>query len=708
MTCIVVFPNLPVSNRYVMLKAISLLFVLSFICYTSFSQNPLPDPSETVRSIIESMEESGRLPEDFSDLLDNLALFREKPLNLNQAERADLEKFLFLTDFQVQSLLDYRREHGPFLTLYELQLVIGFDSTTIAFLLPYVSAGDKGTDNRLVAKNIIRKGDHEIFLKEQRVLQTPEGYREMPDSASPGKTSTRYAGSRDRLLVRYRYQVQKRLYCGLTMEKDAGEEFFTGSNPYGFDFYSGYVQINNLGPLKSLLAGDYQVTAGQGLTLGAGSAYGGSFFPSTLYRRPEPLKKYGSTDESLFLRGIAASVAVKNFTLLAFFSLKSLDANITDTLSSGERVFSAFRETTYHRTASEISDEKVISETAVGATIVYKNRWLKIGSTLVRYAYSGTKQKPDELYRKYEFWGNRLLNAGLDYTMSFRKLQLFGETSWGNDAFATLNGALLNAHPLVSFSLLHRYYDPQYYARYSSAVSQNTRPCNENAFYIGSAFHPVRFLNITAYADFVRFPWMTYAVRQPSSGSEFFVQADLMVQKDLSLYLRFLNKSTGMNYTVEDSPVPVMQNQKSNSIRLHIRYTVSQKLQVRSRVEFKTVVADSTEKAEGFMLYQDLVYRFSRIPVQLSMRYMVYRTDNYAARIYAYEDDVLYSYSIPAFFDEGNRSYLMARYDVCKNLTIWLKWGLTVMEDAATLGTGPDEIEGNAKSEAKLQVRLVF
>jgi hypothetical protein len=30
------------------------------------------------------------------------------------------------------------------------------------------------------------------------------------------------------------------------------------------------------------------------------------------------------------------------------------------------------------------------------------------------------------------------------------------------------------------------------------------------------------------------------------------------------------------------------------------------------------------------------------------------------------------------------------------------------MEDAATLGTGPDEIEGNAKSEAKLQVRLVF
>jgi hypothetical protein len=691
-----------------MLKAISFLLVLSVICSVSFSQNPLPDPSETVRSIIESMEESGSLPEDFSDLLDNLAFFRETPLNLNQAEKADLEKFLFLTDFQVQSLLDYRSEHGPLLTLYELQLVIGFDSTTIAYLLPYVLAGDTRTDNRLYAKNIIGRGDHEIILKEQRVLQTPEGYREIPDSIPPGESGTRYAGSRDRLLVRYRYQVQKRLYCGLTMEKDAGEEFFTGSNPYGFDFYSGYAQVNNLGPFKSLVAGDYQVTTGQGLTLGAGSAYGGSLSPSTLYRRQEPLKKYGSADESLFLRGIAASVAVKNVTFLAFFSLKSLDANITDTLSSGEKVFSAFRETGYHRTVSEISDEKVISETATGGSFSYKNRWLKIGSTLVRYAYSGTKQKPDELYRTYEFWGNRLWNAGLDYCMSFRKLQLFGETSWGNNAFATLNGALLNAHPLVSFSLLHRYYDPQYYARYSTAVSQNARPCNENAFYIGSAFHPVRYVKITAYADFIRFPWMTYAARQPSSGSEIFVQADLIPQKNLSFYLRFRNKSSGMNYSAEDSPIPVMQNQKSNSIRLHCSYQVSKNLQLRCRAEYKTVVADSTGKAEGFMLYQDLVYRFSRIPVQLSMRYLFYRTDDYTARIYAYEDDVLYSYSIPALYDEGNRSYLMGRYDVSKNLTLWLKWGITVMDDDITLGTGLDEIEGNAKSELKLQVRWAF
>jgi len=690
-----------------MLKAIPFLLILSFLCAASFSQNPLPDPSETVRSIIESMEETGSLSEDFSDLLDNLAGFIEKPLNLNQAEKEDLEKFMFLTDFQVQSLLDYRHEHGPLFSLYELQLVIGYDSTTIACLLPYITAGDISTDNRLYVKDILRKGEHEVILKEQRVLQTPEGYGEIPDS-SPQEAGARYAGNRDRFLVRYRYHYQKRLYCGLTMEKDAGEEFFTGSNPYGFDFFSGYVQVNDLGPLKSILIGDYQVTTGQGLTLGAGSAYGGSLFPSTLYRRQEPLKKYGSADESLFLRGIAASVAVKRITFLAFLSYKSMDANITDTLSSGEKVFSAFRETGYHRTVSEISDEKVISETALGGSAIYKNRWLKIGSTLVRYIYSGTKEEPDELYRLYEFRGDRLWNAGLDYNVSLRKLQLFGETSYGNDAFATLNGVLLNAHPLVSFSLLHRYYDPRYYARYASAVSQHSRPCNENAFYAGTSFHPVKFLKITAYADLYHFPWMTYSARQPSAGSEFFVQADFIPQKNLSLSLRFRNKMTGINYSAEELPIPVLQNQKSNAIRLHCSYQVSKNLQLRCRAEFKTVVADSTGKADGFMLYQDLVYRFSKIPIQLSMRYMFYRTDDYSARIYAYEDDVLFSYSIPAIYDEGNRSYLVVRYDACKNLTLWLKWGITVMDDADTLGTGLDEIDGNAKSEAKIQVRWTF
>ena len=41
------------------------------------------------------------------------------------------------------------------------------------------------------------------------------------------------------------------------MENDPGEDFFRGDNPQGFDFYSAYVMVNNAGPVKTFLAGDY-------------------------------------------------------------------------------------------------------------------------------------------------------------------------------------------------------------------------------------------------------------------------------------------------------------------------------------------------------------------------------------------------------------------------------------------------------------------
>ena len=691
-----------------MLRAIMVIVILYGIACKGFSQNPMPDPSAAIQSIVESMQEDGRLPEDFADLLDNLGYFRENPLNLNQAGREELEKLIFLTDFQIQSLLDYRKEHGPLLSLYELQLVIGFDSATVASLLPFVRAGELMTDNHLYLSNIMSKGVHELIVKEQRILQTPEGYREIPDSVAPEEAGSRYPGSRDRLLVKYRYHYQKRLLWGLTLEKDAGEEFFAGSNRHGFDFYSGYVQLNDLGPVKSLLVGDYHITAGQGLTLWSGPAFGKSCFPASLYKRQESLNKYGSTDENIFFRGVAASVAVRNLNCLVFISSKPVDANITDTLLSGIREFSTFQQTGYHRTPAEVVDEKAIGETTAGTNLTFRNRWLKIGSTIVAYHYSGMKQQPEDLFRQFEFRGNKLVNAGFDYSLFFQKIRFFGETSWGNRALATLNGILMNPHQRIAFSLLQRYYDPQYYARYAGAVSENSNPCNENALYLGTAFQPFRFWKITAYADFFRFPWMTYTVRQPSSGSDILVQADFNPVKDLVFYFRFRTKSTEVNYTDDDTPMERIENQDNSSIRMHCRYEVNRNLKLQCRVEYKTVSRDSSGNADGFLIYQDLDYRFSGLPVQLSVRYSLYRTDDYASRIYAYEDDVLYSYSIPALFDEGSRSYVLLRYDMNKNLVLWLKWGQTHVDDVSALGSGLDEIQGNNRSEIKLQVRWVF
>ena len=55
------------------------------------------------------------------------------------------------------------------------------------------------------------------------------------------------------------------------------------------------------------------------------------------------------------------------------------------------------------------------------------------------------------------------------------------------------------------------------------------------------------------------------------------------------------------------------------------------------------------------------------------MRYTVYSTDTYSARIYAYERDLLSYYAIPAHFDQGGRTYLLAQYAYKKTVKLQLK-----------------------------------
>jgi len=43
-----------------------------------------------------------------------------------------------------------------------------------------------------------------------------------------------------------------------------------------------------------------------------------------------------------------------------------------------------------------------------------------------------------------------------------------------------------------------------------------------------------------------------------------------------------------------------------------------------------------------------------------------------------------------------------------KNLTFWVKYGITIYSDKETVSSGYTEIQGNQKSEIKLQLRWKF
>ncbi len=112
---------------------------------------------------------------------------------------------------------------------------------------------------------------------------------------------------------------------------------------------------------------------------------------------------------------------------------------------------------------------------------------------------------------------------------------------------------------------------------------------------------------------------------------------------------------------------------------------------------------NSENKESGFLTFMDFIYKPMLANYSGVLRLQYFETDSYDSRIYAYENDVLYSYSIPAFSDKGFRYYLTLNYDLTKKLSFWLRWAQTIYKDKNSIGSGLDEIEGNKRSELKFR-----
>ncbi len=76
---------------------------------------------------------------NFNTLGENLEIFRRNPINLNAADEEELRSLGLLSDPQILSIIAHRTQTGPFLSVYELQAVPGFDLETARALAPYLT-----------------------------------------------------------------------------------------------------------------------------------------------------------------------------------------------------------------------------------------------------------------------------------------------------------------------------------------------------------------------------------------------------------------------------------------------------------------------------------------------------------------------------------------------------------------------------------------
>lgn len=98
-----------------------------------------------------------------------------------------------------------------------------------------------------------------------------------------------------------------------------------------------------------------------------------------------------------------------------------------------------------------------------------------------------------------------------------------------------------------------------------------------------------------------------------------------------------------------------------------------------------------------------------KFPFTFTLRYAVFDTKSYDSRVYAYENDVLYSYSVPALYYKGQRAYFIVNWDITRNFEIWVRVASTIYDNQTQQSVGSlNQIDSNHKTELKLQARLKF
>jgi len=688
-------------HKILILSAL-VLTSLVFLPEKAFGQNTV------IEEIIEEMaNNSSNEDEDYQSIVDDLSFLLENPLNLNDANIESLEKLHFLSEFQIENLLEYISTKGPMNTIFELQLIEGLDMETIQKMLPFVMVAEKKDSEKQNFGKIIKYGNHKLIGESKFILQDQKGYIADNSEDTTQSPVSKYQGNNMKYLLRYRFNYKTKVFAGLTAEKDPGEKIEFKNNKNGFDFYSFHLQANGIGIFKNIVVGDYQAKFGQGLIFWSGFGLGKSPDAMNIRKTGQGIRYFSSTDENNFLRGAAATIKLGKIEATAFISKKKIDANLSeiDSLNNTAEKINTILNTGYHRTETEIQNRKVINESIIGSRVALATDRFKAGLNLVAYNYNIPFNATDKAYQLFNLKDNTNINTSIDYSYFSRKFYVFGEAAVSrNGAFAILNGMVAKVVSPLSFSILHRYYQKEYQASYATSFGENSKVNNEQGFYYGVVFHPVRKLKISAYADMFSFPWLKYGVNAPSEGTEYLVQTDYSLNRNITMYFRWKNETKAINLSGTKEILTPVVNENKQNFRYHISYQLSQAVSFRSRVEI--VQYNKNEQLEyGFMLLQDVNLDFESIPLSFDLRYCMFDA-TYNARVYAYENDLLYNFSIPAYSGKGSRIYLLTKYKIGKKLDLRIRYSQFLFVNSDVISSGYEEIEGNRKSELKFQMVL--
>ena len=639
-----------------MIRQIRVIIIILFIL-SSFQGRAGVRPSFSLDDIIldiyNAVTEFGEV--DYEQLQTDLYALHESPIDLNNTSDEELTQLYFLSPQQIDAILAYAYRH-PFESLYELRLIPELADYEIRDLLPFVyinrDALNSETINTdaLYAKEIFAKAHHELLTRiDARNIEAYEG-------TDPIYTQ-----------FRYRFDFRRRVTFGVQLRRPAGG--FARDLQYG-----AYLQLNDITPhLHTRVAGNFQASFGQGLVLAPVFHSGKSMYVTSVGQQREGLRYYSSVDgEGLHGAGATLRWEWNKTTRLDVSALYSMRrAN----------------DSTWHH--------------LLGANLTLRHKKLQVELTAIENLWSDSIHPyTNAKYNRHYFRGRNQAVIGASFRYNHGWFDMFGEVAtaqnykrfeealngeankpinspnWG---IGTIVGCRFYPTSGLSLLALYRYYSPYFDNALGYAFSETSRLGDENAGYLGFDITRLRNWRFIGYGDIFYFSGYKYGLGDATRTLGYDAMAEIQYSWSkhpsfqggaggrLSLRLRARQKGDATYST----RAPFDWAQGSWSLRTTAEANI---------IPSKLSTLNS-QLTYGYTIFQDISYS---LPLRegrglgLRLRLQGFDAREWANRIYTYEHDVLYAYSIPAVYGLGGRAYLCLRWQIIPQLALYFRASETV------------------------------
>lgn len=673
-------------------KVSTIFFICTFFS-TSVCGQAYPEQQLNLDEFIQKIVATQQTDINYEDLYENLYQLYQSPLDINRADAEDLRSLFLFSELQINNLLTYRMENGNLLSLYELQAIPDFDVTFIRNIAPFLTITNQISSDDLTGL-LKRATDHSLTFRADQTVEPSRGF-----------TEGKYLGSQQRFYTRYRVQHPKDFSLGFIAEKDAGETDF-------FDYTIFHAQLQNKGRIKNLVVGDYLASFGQGLVFAAGYFVGKGGEPIYTSRRSNVgLRTYNSVVEGGFFRGGATTLDLGKVELTAMVARNKRDgsvvANESDELLEREEVFSSLLTNGFHRTESEIAKKGALNEQNIGLNATYSIKNGHIGVSFLNTSFDKTFQRREQLYNKFEFTGKSNSIVGINGNYGWQNFNFFGEVARSaSGGIGAVGGLVASLSPMVEWSLNLRSYDPDFHSFYANAFGEGSRTINERGIYTGFKYSPNRSITFSAFYDRFTFPWLRYLVDAPSGGFDYLLRFTYKPTRQHVFYVQYHEEQKGRNLPDNDTATDIVITTKRQNTLVNFDYSPSRKLKLQSRVQYNRYSFVNYSVSNGYAIMQDIEGSIGKL--QLKGRIAYFNTDDFNSRVYAYENDVLYAVSFPAYFGEGMRFYLVSRFSISRKIDLWARIARTERFDGVEIGSGNNALGVPHRTDVRVQLRYKF